>query len=180
MPKWRSRVANIAAAMLAPPIATYISGQRDRLLPGSLPLPSAVRPRLLPYFPDEVLDRVRVYYADPLPIPDPPFAAFAERCGLPYPRPSQVAGITFDYLIATRVPGDMRVLFHELVHVVQYRILGVRAFSQQYVFGFLAHGGYNGIPLEADAYRLENEFIASDSAFSVEQIVREKLRREGR
>jgi hypothetical protein len=51
-------------------------------------------------------------------------------------------------------------LFHELVHVEQYRQLGIPRFSELYVRGFLSGGGYDGIPLEVNAYALGREFEA--------------------
>ena len=64
------------------------------------------------------------------------------------------------------------VLFHELVHVVQFRLLGVREFSRQYVEGFLKSGSYEGIPLEVCAYELEARFEMSARPFAVEDEVR--------
>ena len=49
-------------------------------------------------------------------------------------------------------------MFHELVHVVQYRELGVKKFSELYVRGFLDTGEYLSIPLERVAYHLEGLF----------------------
>src|SRR2546429_7268300 len=48
-----------------------------------------------------------------------------------------------------------RSLFHELVHAEQYRQLGVGRFAELYIRGFLSGGGYDGIPLEVNAYRSE-------------------------
>jgi hypothetical protein len=49
-------------------------------------------------------------------------------------------------------------LFHELVHVEQYRKLGIPRFSELYVRGFLNGGSYEAIPLEVNAYSLEDRF----------------------
>jgi hypothetical protein len=58
-------------------------------------------------------------------------------------------------------------LFHELVHVEQYRQLGIPRFAELYVRGFLG-GGYDGIPLEINAYDLDGRFERSPQArFSV-------------
>jgi hypothetical protein len=63
--------------------------------------------------------------------------------------------------------------FHELVHVEQYRQLGISRFSELYVRGFLNGGSYEAIPLEVSAYTLGGRF-ESDSrrVFSVEDEVR--------
>ena len=63
-------------------------------------------------------------------------------------------------------------LAHELVHVVQYRVLGLRKFAQLYVRGFLDGGGYEGIPLEIQAYELEERIRRDpEKVFSVEEDV---------
>ena len=49
-------------------------------------------------------------------------------------------------------------LFHELVHVEQYRQLGMVRFAELYVRGFLTGGSYEAIPLEVNAYTLERRF----------------------
>jgi hypothetical protein len=54
------------------------------------------------------------------------------------------------------------------VHVEQYRQLGIGRFAELYVRGFLAGGGYDGIPLEMQAYALDKRFaLAPDQRFSV-------------
>ena len=40
----------------------------------------------------------------------------------------------------------------------KYRQLGVPRFSELYVRGFLSGGGYDGIPLEVNAYTLGRQF----------------------
>jgi hypothetical protein len=62
--------------------------------------------------------------------------------------------------------------FHELVHVEQYRQLGVRRFAELYVRGFLDGGGYEGIPVEINAYELGGRFEANPARkFSVQEEV---------
>ena len=64
---------------------------------------------------------------------------------------------------------DRSTLFHEMVHVAQYRVLGLRRFADLYVKGFFNGGGYEGIPLEQQAYELETRFSRNPKEkFSVE------------
>jgi hypothetical protein len=64
-------------------------------------------------------------------------------------------------------------LFHEVVHVEQYRQLGISRFSELYVRGFLNGGSYDAIPLEVSAYTLGGRFECdSRRVFSVEDEVR--------
>jgi hypothetical protein len=68
---------------------------------------------------------------------------------------SAIGAITLVDVIAYPEKMNRRILFHELVHAVQYRVLGLRQFARLYVTGFLNGGGYEGIPLERQAYELE-------------------------
>ena len=63
------------------------------------------------------------------------------------------------------------------MHVEQYRQLGIPRFAELYVRGFLSGGGYDGIPLEMNAYHLEERFEHQpDQRFSVEDEVRALIR----
>ena len=81
------------------------------------------------------------------------------------PDQSTMAAITFSDTVVAHVPFNTDLLFHELVHVEQYHQLGVAAFSDLYVRGFLNGGGYEGIPLERNAYLLGRRY-AEDRAGS--------------
>ena len=51
------------------------------------------------------------------------------------------------------------ILFHELVHVAQYRTLGIRGFLTCYLRGWFENErDYFSIPLEVQAYDLQNRF----------------------
>jgi len=60
--------------------------------------------------------------------------------------------------VVSHEPFNDRLLFHELVHVVQYEKLGLEGFAAKYVRGFLNGGSYEGIPLEMNAYELDARF----------------------
>lgn len=119
------------------------------------------------YFASEDLERVRLVVADPLPIAEPPLTNLVRRLGFRFPKVAQVAGITFDDVIACRYEFDDALLFHELVHAVEYRLLGVREFARLYAAGFLATRSYEGIPLERAACDLAASFSCG-LKFSVE------------
>jgi len=58
--------------------------------------------------------------------------------------------------------------FMSSFNVEQYGKLGVEAFSRLYVRGFLSGGGYEGIPLERNAYMLGERYEgAPERRFSV-------------
>ena len=88
-----------------------------------------------------------------------------------------MAAITFvDTVVVNRrfveEPVPVELLFHELVHVVQYEVLGVEEFTRRYVDGWAAGGfSYRDIPLERMAYRLQAEFEAGTLQRSVRDVV---------
>jgi hypothetical protein len=63
--------------------------------------------------------------------------------------------------VVSHEPFTNRLLFHELVHVVQYEKLGFAEFAAKYVKGFLSGGSYEAIPLEMNAYELDAQFAAA-------------------
>ena len=96
------------------------------------------------------------------------------------PEQSTMAAITFCDVVVSHESFSESLLFHELVHVEQYRQLGVPGFAELYVRGFLEGGGYEAIPLEVNAYSLEDRFWqAPRKAFSVRQEVA-KWAKQGR
>jgi len=72
-----------------------------------------------------------------------------------------MAAITFVDTVVSHEPFTDRLLFHELVHVVQYQKLGVAEFGAKYVRGFLKGGSYEAIPLETNAHELDSRFAAT-------------------
>lgn len=82
-----------------------------------------------------------------------------------------MTAITFVDTVVSHEQFTDRLLFHELVHVVQYEKLGVAEFAAKYVRGFLSGGSYDAIPLERNAYELDERFAtapATDSSVSDE------------
>ncbi len=130
-------------------------------------------PRLAQYFPPEVLAGAKVVQVDA--VPTPPLAQlglgrFAGEVS------EHAAGIT--YLDTFFVRNDCRdaeaLHFHELVHVVQWQLLGPERFLMAYGDG-LARCGYRNSPLEVMAYMLESVFRNSSTGFNVVKVVQEQL-----
>ena len=170
--------SDVAACVLAPAVSFYIRSQRERLGRTSSVLSEYFQKQFRSYFNSIDLERVRIVECNSLPVPDPPLASQLRRLGLDFPSPSTAAAITFDYVIAARVALNPSLLFHELVHVVQFRLLGVMKFSRFYVRGFLSGGSYYGIPLEQCAFELERRFEAERSDFDVEREVADWITRK--
>ena len=111
-----------------------------------------------PYFDQSLLRTVRISRVPS--ISNPHFYSFLLEQSIAIPLDfTQMAAITFvdTILMSERhsPPANehMPLLFHELVHVVQYERLGLDEFVTRYVRGWAANGfRYSGIPLERWAY----------------------------
>jgi hypothetical protein len=85
-------------------------------------------------------------------------------------------GITFldTFFIKRDQSKNEAIHFHELVHVIQWRILGPERFLYLYADG-LERFGYEYSPLEAMAYEAEARFVGSTAKFDAERLVAEAL-----
>jgi hypothetical protein len=91
------------------------------------------------------------------------------------PSTALAEAVTLDYLIASPAPISLGTLVHEMVHSVQYRLLGVPGFAFNYIRGFLA-SGYESGPLEQIAMELSQKF-GKGEVFNVEHEVRTGIQR---
>lgn len=162
-------------------VTEYISTQRERYAPRAVPLSAQQRAPLEPFFAPQVLDIVRVLVLVDERVPNPEFYPMLRGLGFTnLPDQSTMGAITFSDVVVSHEPFSNGLLFHELVHVEQYRQLGIPRFSELYVRGFLNGGSYEAIPLEVNAYSLGESFEANPRhMFSVEGEVR-KWAAEGR
>jgi hypothetical protein len=153
-------------------VAAYISEQRAFFQSKASPIPVDDKAALQPFFPADLLEQVKVVRAR---VGDPPFYAQLHSLGIRnMPAFSDLAGITFVDIVVHAAPLTPALLFHELVHVVQYRYLGVAGFADFYVRGFLSGGSYEEIPLEKQAYELEARFAGNSATFSVDEDVQRR------
>lgn len=113
------------------------------------------------YFSAPVMACVRVATVER--IEDPAVYGLMRALGIRVPMElSTVAGMAFgDTVVMAGGEADearrRSTLFHEMVHVVQYRRLGMREFCRQYVRGW-TEGGYFGLALEVEAYAMQKRF----------------------
>jgi hypothetical protein len=105
----------------------------------------------------------------------------SEKRPLYRPKLCHLLGSWGDRLLAAVRSAPSASLLHalghtlrELVHVEQYRQLGIPSFAELYVRGFLNGGGYDGIPLKVNAYELGDRFEGNPrTRFSVANEVSE-------
>jgi hypothetical protein len=88
----------------------------------------------------------------------------------------EASGITYldTYFLRADHAGDESLHFHELVPVVQWRLLGPERFLWLYADG-LERCGYRNSPLEVMAYDLQSRFDAGCQPFDVEAEVGRRL-----
>jgi len=94
---------------------------------------------------------------------------------------SSMAAITFVdtiLLVESAAKDNLdSLMFHELIHVVQYDILGLDKFVELFITGWVNQGfNYAAIPLEMDAYELQYQYeSAPDLGFDVQDEVSQRL-----
>jgi hypothetical protein len=150
-------------------VAAFIEEQRQLYAPSGQTLSASERERLAIHFPAEMLDNARFVRVRSLR--NPAFYSGLEALGFAnLPQFREMAAITFVDVVVARQAFTPSLKFHELVHVVQYRQLGVARFAELYVRGFLETGAYLSIPLERIAYHLEDMFrLRPDLKIDVEK-----------
>jgi hypothetical protein len=152
-------------------VAAYISSQHKTYRHRAMPLDRNQKEAMEPFFPTSTLDSARVLVLSSERVCNPPFYVELLHMGFDVailPDFTDMAAITFVDTVVSHVSFTDRLLFHELVHVVQYQKLGLEGFTVRYVNGFLGGGVYVAIPLEMNAYELDARFAAAPTrAFSV-------------
>ena len=163
----------------------WIEGQRAQHRVHADPLPDTTVAALSGFFEPETLDRTRIRHV--LNIDNPPFYKEFEEAGESFPLDFSVwAAITFGDVILVngdQIPGppSHSVVFHEMVHVVQYDVLGIQEFALRYVTPFVQNRfNYMSIPLETVAFDLQGRFEeSSGDPFSAEAEIRAEISAPG-
>ena len=137
------------------------------------PLASMHFRRLPLYFSQAQIEAAKFVVVDRLPLP------LLSSIGLSRFKEFErddYGGVTFlDTYFLTRASADNESLhFHEMVHVVQWRVLGPERFLAMYASGLEAFG-YRNNPLEKMAYDAQELFDRSGPVFDAEKFVTDKL-----
>ena len=160
----------------------WVREQRERHRPEARALHPRTQAALAPFFDSELLCDTR-FRSVPV-IENPDFYDALIAAGQPVPMDFATArGITFDdTVLLSEHDGVLQgapssLLFHELVHVVQYKLLGIGGFIRSYVTGWAAEGFvYEAIPLEREAFDLQHRFEREPQRhFCVRTLVSKRL-----
>ena len=156
---------------------SWFTQMREQYRPVATPLHEPQKTKMRPFFPTELLERVRVADLSETGehLPYPPFYSRVRAGGSRVvPDAAHMSFIPFIDLVAFGQKPTDRTLFHALVQVTQFTILGVERFMELYVRGLNKRGRYFLIPLEDHAYHLDTRFTGDSSdPFSVAEEVQQ-------
>ncbi len=163
------------ASQLTSMVEDYITSSRKKYAPQAVPLADAQRSAMQPFFSLAVLDSARLCVLRGTRVSNPSMYTMARMMGIRnLPDFADMAAITFVDMIVSHQEFTAALIFHELVHVVQYSQMGVKEFATRYVNGFIQGGSYEQLPLETHAYALGDRFSQNASqVFSVDDEVRQ-------
>ncbi|HUL14658.1 MAG TPA: hypothetical protein VLV88_01580 [Terriglobales bacterium] len=162
-------------------VSGYLRSQREQYVQMGKPIPVEQRAKMERFFPTSLLRRIMMVEMAGCRIENPPFYQEAKELGfVNLPEITHMASLTFDDVIVFHESLTERLLFHALVHVVQFHQLGVDTFTELFVRSFLRVNSHFLVPLEAHAFALDSKFAANgERGFSVEEEVRQWIE-EGR
>jgi hypothetical protein len=156
-----------------------VSGWIERLIENNRrlarPVSSFGFTRLPVYFSDDTLARANVVVVDS--VPKPPFAALGLEQFADF-ESMELDGITYRdfYFLNRALVDDESLHFHELIHIVQWHVLGAERFLLAYALGHVSVGVYRNNPFERIAYDLQARFVDLPNPFQVEPLVLRHLR----
>jgi hypothetical protein len=130
--------------------------------------------RLPNYFTPDTLASAKVVLVDQLPIPPLTSWGLTDFAELERRSFDGIAYLDTFFLKQSHSRNEA-IHFHELIHLVQWRILGPEDFLRSYADSW-ERFGYRQSPLEAMAYDAQLAFTTSDVVFDAEKMVAEKLR----
>jgi len=157
----------------------WVHEQRDIHLPDARPLSDEERLRFKGYFDRRILDFTRIATVDR--ISNPGFYSDLVKSGVPIPLDfTQAIGLAlFNCVLVRRElwsnpSSAISTLFHEMVHVVQFDLLGPRKLIELYS-DCLIQDSYHNVLFERQAYTLTDRFNLGGTSFSVRRVVEQEL-----
>jgi hypothetical protein len=127
------------------------------------------------YFSQDLLNTTTVVAISRVPIP--PLSSMGLHRFGDFER-GDFDGVTYlntNFVKRTKA-ADEELHFHELIHIVQWRLLGPERFLKLYADG-LERYGYRDSPLERMAYAAQAEFSRSKQVFDAQALVLHELRK---
>jgi len=157
-----------------PGIADWIQKTLAQHAPAARSVASLGFSRLPHYYGQDILTAARVVVVPKVPMP--PLSAMGLDRFSDFER-MDAGGITYldTYFVRADEAHSESLHFHELVHVIQWRLLGPEKFLALYADG-LERFGYRNSPLEQMAYNFQGQFDREAQSFNVEAACQSSLR----
>jgi hypothetical protein len=113
------------------------------------------------FYSPTILNTAFFVVSDEIPKPDSPEL---RKAGLGDFIDMDVEGITYNdtYYVKKEAVNELRLHFHELVHVIQWQELGTQGFIERYIRE-IQDFGYDNAPLEKMAYALDEHYQTNAS-----------------
>jgi hypothetical protein len=129
--------------------------------------------RLPLYFSQAQIEAAKYAIVDRIPVPPLSLMGLTRFKGF---ERGVYDGVTYlDTYFLTKAGATKESLhFHEMIHVVQWRLLGAEFFLAMYASG-LEKFGYRNSPLEKMAYEAQELFERSTRVFDAEEFVAQRL-----
>jgi hypothetical protein len=155
-------------------VLTWIEQTLARHAANARPVAALDFLRLPQYFSPARLAATKVIAVEIVPLPPVTALGLKQFAEL---KSMHLSGITYldTFFVREDLTGDERLHFHELVHVIQWSLLGAERFLAAYADGLEKHG-YRKSPLEEMAYSLDNLFQMGAAPFDVEKVVQTELK----
>jgi hypothetical protein len=152
-----------------PHFMAWITRTLDAHAGDAQPVASKGFSRLPLYFGRELLALAKVVVVERVPMPPLTELGLIEFSA--FERADNDAVTFLDtYFVRRGRAGEEQLHFHELIHVIQWRLLGPERFLSNYAAGLKAFG-YRNSPLEAMAYDAEALFAQGREVFDAEHRV---------
>jgi len=132
--------------------------------------------RLPLYFTPELLSTTKFVVVDKVPVP--PLSSMGLQQFVDFEKHDWGGMAYLDtFFVQQSRALDESLYLHELIHVLQWRLLGPERFLAAYADGYEKHG-YRGSPLEVMAYAAENTFVTTTQPFDSKKFVEEQLEKK--
>jgi hypothetical protein len=157
-----------------PLILSWIQHTLARYAPQAQTVAALGFRRLPDYFQSKLLAETKVVAVEIVPTPPLSKIGLGQFAEFENMRPD---GITYldTFFVRDECRRNEAHYFHELVHVIQWQILGPKRFIAAYADG-LERNDYRKTPLEIMAYTLDSVFRNSTNPFDVAKVVQEQLK----
>lgn len=129
--------------------------------------------RLPLFYSETVLSSAKVVAVDKIPVPPLTVLGLTQFKNF---EDGNYAGITFKdtYFLVRNQISNESLHFHELVHIIQWKHLGIDKFLMVYGISLLQNG-YSNSPLEHMAYRQQKLFEQKIKPYDVEKSIKNEI-----